>query len=119
MLSGKPGEEGNQATSVTPTRELTPSATSPIGVNCIVRSPTSYPWRDQSFATPADRPKAFSPRIVAKASGESPVEIPFRYIAGTNAPTLGEFFDCNSAREDVSVGKHAERELRPADPQES
>jgi 1,4-alpha-glucan branching enzyme len=33
-------------------RELTPSTTFPIGVNCIVRSPTSYPWHDQSFVTP-------------------------------------------------------------------
>ncbi len=33
-------------------RELTPSATFPIGVNCIVRSPTSYPWHDQGFVTP-------------------------------------------------------------------
>jgi 1,4-alpha-glucan branching enzyme len=33
-------------------RELTASATFPIGVNCIVRSSTSYPWHDQSFVTP-------------------------------------------------------------------
>jgi 1,4-alpha-glucan branching enzyme len=33
-------------------RELTPSTTFPIGVNCIVRSPGSYPWHDQSFVTP-------------------------------------------------------------------
>jgi len=33
-------------------RELTSSATFPIGVNCIVRSPDSYPWHDQSFVTP-------------------------------------------------------------------
>ena len=33
-------------------RELTSSTTFPIGVNCIVRSPNSYPWHDQSFVTP-------------------------------------------------------------------
>ena len=33
-------------------RELTASTTFPIGVNCIVRSPTSYPWHDQDFVTP-------------------------------------------------------------------
>src|ERR1035441_4216274 len=33
-------------------RELTPSSTFPYGVNCIVRSPGSYPWHDQSFVTP-------------------------------------------------------------------
>jgi len=33
-------------------RELTSSATFPFGVNCIVRSPDSYPWHDQSFVTP-------------------------------------------------------------------
>jgi 1,4-alpha-glucan branching enzyme len=33
-------------------RELTPSATFPIGVNCVVRSPSSYPWHDQNFVTP-------------------------------------------------------------------
>jgi len=33
-------------------RELTASATFPFGVNCIVRSPTSYTWHDQSFVTP-------------------------------------------------------------------
>jgi 1,4-alpha-glucan branching enzyme len=33
-------------------RELTPSTTFPIGVNCIVRSPSSYPWHDQNFVTP-------------------------------------------------------------------
>jgi 1,4-alpha-glucan branching enzyme len=33
-------------------RELTASTTFPIGVNCIVRSSTSYPWHDQSFVTP-------------------------------------------------------------------
>jgi 1,4-alpha-glucan branching enzyme len=33
-------------------RELAPSDTFPVGVNCIVRSPTSYPWHDQSFITP-------------------------------------------------------------------
>jgi hypothetical protein len=36
----------------------------------------------------ADRPEAFSPRIAAKASVKSPVEIPFRYSAGINASTL-------------------------------
>jgi 1,4-alpha-glucan branching enzyme len=33
-------------------RELTSSATFPVGVNCIVRSPNSYPWHDNGFATP-------------------------------------------------------------------
>ena len=33
-------------------RELTASATFPVGVNCIVRSPSSYPWHDQAFVTP-------------------------------------------------------------------
>jgi 1,4-alpha-glucan branching enzyme len=33
-------------------RELTPTTTFPIGVNCIVRSPATYPWHDQDFATP-------------------------------------------------------------------
>jgi len=33
-------------------RELTPSSTFPVGVNCIVRSPNAYPWHDQSFVTP-------------------------------------------------------------------
>jgi 1,4-alpha-glucan branching enzyme len=33
-------------------RELTASTTFPFGVNCIVRSPNSYPWHDQSFVTP-------------------------------------------------------------------
>jgi 1,4-alpha-glucan branching enzyme len=33
-------------------RELTPSTTFPIGVNCIARSPDSYPWHDQNFVTP-------------------------------------------------------------------
>jgi len=33
-------------------RELTASSTFPVGVNCIVRSPLSYPWHDQSFVTP-------------------------------------------------------------------
>jgi 1,4-alpha-glucan branching enzyme len=33
-------------------RELTPSATFPNGVNCVVRSTDSYPWHDQSFVTP-------------------------------------------------------------------
>jgi len=33
-------------------RELTASTTFPFGVNCIVRSPSSYPWHDQSFVTP-------------------------------------------------------------------
>lgn len=33
-------------------RELTPSTTFPIGVNCIVRSPGAYPWHDQQFVTP-------------------------------------------------------------------
>jgi 1,4-alpha-glucan branching enzyme len=33
-------------------RELTPSDTFPIGVNCIVRSPSTYPWHDQHFITP-------------------------------------------------------------------
>jgi len=33
-------------------RELTASTTFPFGVNCIVRSPNSYPWHDQSFLTP-------------------------------------------------------------------
>src|SRR5437667_5320644 len=37
----------------------------------------------------ADRPGAFSPRIAARASLKSPVEIPLRYSAGTNASTLG------------------------------
>src|SRR3979411_3184424 len=36
-----------------------------------------------------DRPEAFSPRIAAKASPKSPVEIPLRYSAGINASTLG------------------------------
>ena len=33
-------------------RELTSSATFPIGVNCIVRSRSAYPWHDQGFVTP-------------------------------------------------------------------
>jgi 1,4-alpha-glucan branching enzyme len=33
-------------------RELTASNTFPVGVNCIVRSPDSYPWHDQTFVTP-------------------------------------------------------------------
>jgi 1,4-alpha-glucan branching enzyme len=33
-------------------RELTPNPTFPIGVNCILRSPDSYPWHDQNFVTP-------------------------------------------------------------------
>jgi 1,4-alpha-glucan branching enzyme len=33
-------------------RELTASTTFPTGVDCIVRSPGSYPWHDQSFVTP-------------------------------------------------------------------
>jgi len=33
-------------------RELTASNNFPIGVNCIVRSPNSYPWHDQNFVTP-------------------------------------------------------------------
>jgi 1,4-alpha-glucan branching enzyme len=33
-------------------RELTSSATFPVGVNCIVRSPHSYPWHDNGFVTP-------------------------------------------------------------------
>jgi 1,4-alpha-glucan branching enzyme len=33
-------------------RELTSSGTFPIGVNCIVRSSTSYPWHDENFVTP-------------------------------------------------------------------
>ena len=33
-------------------RELTASTTFPFGVNCIVRSPNSYPWHDQGFVTP-------------------------------------------------------------------
>ena len=33
-------------------RELTASTNFPNGVNCIVRSPNSYPWHDQSFVTP-------------------------------------------------------------------
>jgi 1,4-alpha-glucan branching enzyme len=33
-------------------RELTPSNTFPIGVNCLIRSPNSYPWHDQNFVTP-------------------------------------------------------------------
>ncbi len=33
-------------------RELTASSTFPVGVNCIVRSATSYPWHDQGFVTP-------------------------------------------------------------------
>src|SRR6516225_2881955 len=37
----------------------------------------------------ADRPEAFSPRIAARASAKSPVEIPFRYSAGSNASMLG------------------------------
>jgi 1,4-alpha-glucan branching enzyme len=33
-------------------RELTASNTFPVGVNCILRSPDSYPWHDQTFVTP-------------------------------------------------------------------
>ena len=33
-------------------RELTSSTTFPVGVNCIVRSPHSYPWHDNGFVTP-------------------------------------------------------------------
>jgi 1,4-alpha-glucan branching enzyme len=33
-------------------RELTPSATFPINVNCIVRDPGAYPWHDGPFVTP-------------------------------------------------------------------
>jgi len=33
-------------------RELTASSTFPFGVNCIVRSPDSYPWHDPAFVTP-------------------------------------------------------------------
>jgi 1,4-alpha-glucan branching enzyme len=33
-------------------RELTPSATFPFSVNCIVRSPSAYPWHDAQFVTP-------------------------------------------------------------------
>jgi 1,4-alpha-glucan branching enzyme len=33
-------------------RELTASTSFPFGVNCIVRSPASYPWHDQGFVTP-------------------------------------------------------------------
>ncbi len=33
-------------------RELTPSATFPVGVNCIVRAPAAYPWHDAQFSTP-------------------------------------------------------------------
>ena len=33
-------------------RELTASTSFPVGVNCIVRSPNSYPWHDQNFVTP-------------------------------------------------------------------
>lgn len=33
-------------------RELTATTTFPIGVNCIVRSPQTYPWHDQNFVTP-------------------------------------------------------------------
>src|ERR1700722_14102899 len=33
-------------------RELTPSATFPLGVNCIVRAPAAYPWHDAQFSTP-------------------------------------------------------------------
>ena len=36
----------------------------------------------------AERPEAFSPRIAAKASLKSPVEIPLRYSAGINASRL-------------------------------
>jgi 1,4-alpha-glucan branching enzyme len=33
-------------------RELTQSTTFPLGVNCIVRSPSAYPWHDAQFVTP-------------------------------------------------------------------
>ncbi len=33
-------------------RELTSSATFPIGVNCVVRSANAYPWHDATFVTP-------------------------------------------------------------------
>jgi 1,4-alpha-glucan branching enzyme len=33
-------------------RELTSSSTFPIGVNCVVRSPSTYPWHDSQFSTP-------------------------------------------------------------------
>jgi len=33
-------------------RELTVSSTFPIGVNCVVRSPNTYPWHDGQFVTP-------------------------------------------------------------------
>jgi 1,4-alpha-glucan branching enzyme len=33
-------------------RELTPSETFPDGVNCVVRSPSAYPWHDAAFSPP-------------------------------------------------------------------
>lgn len=33
-------------------RELTPSASFPFDVHCVVRSPSAYPWHDASFSTP-------------------------------------------------------------------
>jgi 1,4-alpha-glucan branching enzyme len=48
---GQPG--GNSGYKRDPyARELTSSTTFPFGVNCIARSPNTYPWHDQSFVTP-------------------------------------------------------------------
>jgi 1,4-alpha-glucan branching enzyme len=47
------GSDGNPNYKRDPyARELTASNTFPFGVNCIVRSPDSYPWHDQNFITP-------------------------------------------------------------------
>jgi 1,4-alpha-glucan branching enzyme len=75
------GQTGNAGYKRDPyARELTSNTTFPIGVNCIVRSPSSYPWHDQNFVTPD-----FSNLII--------YQIHIGTYAPASAPNYGTFLD--------------------------